>query len=193
MFIAEKGLEVEKREVDLMNGEQLTPEFMEINPFCTVPVLELDDGTRLRDNASIARYLEETHPTPPLLGTTPIEKAMIAEWDMHVLSEGFAAVGEAFRNRSKGFKGRATTGPVGFEQIPELAERGAARAKNFLSLLDRRLAETEFVGGDSYSIADITATVTIDFAGWIKLEIGDDQKALRAWYDRMAKRPSYSA
>jgi len=193
IFLAEKGIEVEKRQVDLAAGAQLRPEFMAINPFGTVPVLELDDGTRLHDNASIARYLEETCPEPPLLGTTPIEKAQIAEWNARVEYEGFLGIAEAFRNRAKGFKGRALTGKRPYEQIPALAERGLARAEDFFVLLDERLKESRYVGGARFSVADISAVVAVDFAGRLKLEIGTDQAALRRWHDEVAARPSYSA
>ena len=193
IFLAEKGIEVEKREVDLANGEQFTPEFRVINPCCSVPVLELDDGTRITENAGIARYLEEVYPEPPMMGTTPLEKARVAEWNFRVEFEGLLAVAEAFRNRTKGFKGRALPGPRDFDQIPELAERGLVRAQDFLDVLNERLKEHEFIAGDRFTMVDISAVVALDFAAWIKLPIPDEWEHLKRWQAQVSKRPSYHA
>ena len=78
MFIAEKGLDIETREVSIAEGAQLKPEFLAINPFATVPVLVLEDGTSLTENNGIATYLEAAFPDPPLLGLTPLEKGLIS-------------------------------------------------------------------------------------------------------------------
>jgi glutathione S-transferase len=90
-------------------------------------------------------------------------------------------------------KGRAMTGPVDYEQIPELAERGRVRFHHFMRVLDRRLAEVEYLAGDAFSVADITAMVSIDFAKWPKLSMPDDAPHLRRWYDAVAARPSAAA
>ena len=143
MFIAEKGLDIETVEVDLRNGEQMGPDFRQVNPYCTVPVLELDDGTRLLSTAGIRAYLEAAHPEPALLGRTDAEKGVVADLVWRVEVDGFSAVGEALRNVAKGMKDRALTGPVNYAQIPDLGERGKARAGHFLATArrhDRRQA-----------------------------------------------------
>lgn len=189
IFIAEKGLEIETVEVDLRNGEHLSDSFRKINPHCTVPVLELDDGTAIAEIPPICHYLEEVHPEPNLMGADPKERALIAMWDRYMELDGVMAVGEALRNRAKGMRDRALTGPVSYEQIPELAERGRMRAERFFADLDARLGESDYVAGRRYSVADITAFVTVEFAGWLKITIADDQENLRRWYDMVAGRP----
>lgn len=190
MFIAEKGLEIPVVDVDLRSGEHMKDPFRAINPQCTVPVLETKEGPCLTETIAIYRYLEELEPNPPLLGSTPIEKALVTEWDHRSEIEGFYAIAEALRNSAKGFKDRATTGPENFAQIPDLVDRGRRRAELFLKVLDDRLAESPYLAGDFFSAADISALVVIDFGGWIKLAIPDDHKNLKRWYDEISVRPS---
>jgi glutathione S-transferase len=190
IFIAEKGLEIPTVEVDLRSRAQMEPGFAAINPYLTVPVLELDDGTRLNSTHGVWRYLEETHPEPPLMGRDAREKAMVAdrEWRMEV--EGFTAVGETLRNSAKGMIDRALTGKHNYAQIPALAERGRARVPHFFEDLDRILGDSEYVAGDAYTVADITAFVAVEFAGWLKLGITDEQTNAKRWYEAVKARPS---
>ena len=190
IFIAEKCLEIETVEVDLAHEEQLGAAFRQINPRCTVPVLILEDGTTLTENAGIVAFLEAYQPEPPLLGTTPTEKGVIANWNARVELEGRLPLAEAFRNRSKGLKDRAIIGPTNYAQIPELAERGRAQGAEFFEMLDRRLAEAEYIAGATFSVADITALVVIDFAAWIKMGPADGHTHTKRWLDLVRKRPS---
>lgn len=193
IFMAEKGVEIETEQVDLGAKAQFEPAYRAINPRCTVPALVLDDGTVLCDNASIARYLEEEFPDPPLLGTTSVEKALVAEWLARVEGEGLMGVAEALRNRSEFFKDSSLTGPERYAQIPELAERGRARAEAFMTELDARLADHAYLAGDRFSAADIAAFVFVDFAGWIKLKPDAGLEHLARWYEAVAARPSAGA
>ena len=193
ILLAEKGLTPETIEVDLGKAEQLSEDFRRLNPRCTVPVLELDDGTCLTENAGIAAYLEALVPDPPMLGSTPEEKGLIAAWNARIEMEGFAPVADAFRNRTKGMIGRAITGPTDYAQIPELAERGRARGIEFFDTLNERLGESEYVAGAAFSWADISAAVVTDFAKWVKLGMTDDHTNTKRWYDLVQQRPSFSA
>lgn len=192
IFIAEKGLHIEALAVDLGKGEQFSDQFKSINPRCTVPVLELDDGTVITENVGIAVYLEAVCPDPPLLGESPTERALVAMWNARAEQEGLWAVAEAFRNNAKGLKNHAVTGPTEFGQIPELAERGRIRAAEFFDTLDQRLADEPFLAGKRYSLADITALCVVDFAAWIKLSIGEQRPNLKRWHDEVGARPSAS-
>ena len=100
---------------------------------------------------------------------------------------------EAFRNFTRGMKGRALPGPDDYEQIPALAERGRARVARFFEMADAALADRAFVCGDAYTIADITALVTVDFAKRIKLEIPERCVHLRRWHAAVSARPSARA
>ncbi len=193
IFMAEKAIEIPTVQVDLRNGEQFSPAYRAINPRCVVPYLVLDDGTGIGEAAAICRYLEEVHPDPPLLGADAVARGVIAMWDHRMEVEGFMAVGEAFRNSTPGFKGRALAGPQDYEQVPALVERGKARTRALFAELDRRLGDTEFIAGPHYTIADITALVAIDFAGRMKLAIPDDHVHLKRWHQAVSARPSAKA
>jgi len=193
MFLAEKGLEYKNIQIDLTKGEQMSPEFRKINPGCTVPALVTEDGHILTENAGIAAYLEALNPEPPLLGTTAIEKAEIATWNWRCEMGGLLSAAEALRNSSPRMKDRALPGPRKIAQIPELAERGLMKLGWFMKTLNRQLSTHEYVAGETYSVADITATVTVDFAAWVKVTPEADQTALLAWHERMKARPSYTA
>ncbi len=193
MFMAEKQLDIDTVQIDLTKGEQFSEAFRAINPGCTVPALVLDDGMVLTENLAIAVYLEATHPEPPLMGGTPAEKATIAMWQARIEFAGLAGVAESFRNQSSLFVDRSLPGPGKHAQIPELVTRGRARAEAFFQMLDQRLAEHEFICGECFSLADITALVTVDFADWIKLNISTEQAHLKRWYDAVSSRPSAEA
>ena len=192
IVLAEKGIAHETRQVDLATGEQLSGAYRAINPACTVPALVLDDGTVLTDNAGIAAWAEAVQPEPPLLGTTPVERAHVASWNHKIEGECFAAIAEMLRNTSKGMVDRALPGPDNFAQIPELAARGRARLLQFLSRFEEHMSTRDWVATDSFSLADITAGVALDFAGWVKIDANEGRPAIAAWRARLAQRPSFS-
>ena len=194
VLIAEKGLAIELVPVDLGTKEQFSDAYRAINPRAVVPTLVLDDGTAIGEVPAIQRYLDEAFADVPLLGSTPKDKAIIAMWDRRVEAEGFASVMDAIRNKVPGLKDRAIAGPHPYEQIPELAERSKKRLANFYADLDVHLQEFPFVAGESFSVADITALVTVDFAtNGIATPVPEEFKALKAWYDTVAGRPSAQA
>jgi len=193
ILLAEKGVTVERIEVDLRSGEQMGEAYRAINPMCTVPALRTEDGLMLTDNAGIAAYVEARFPDPPLFGVTPTQKATIASWHWRAEFEGLMAVAEALRNGSPAMANRALPGPLDFAQIPELAERGKARIAAFFDTLERQLADHAFVAGADFSIADITAVVAVDFARIVKVKPGDHHPNLLRWRETLAQRPSMSA
>jgi len=193
IFLSEKGISVPTVQVDLRNGEQFTEVFRAINPDCTVPVLELDNGTRIADAIAICGYFEELHPEPPLVGATPQERAVVTALNRQIERDGFFAAMDAFRNTTKGMKGRALPGPHDYEQIPALAERGRARVEHFFRAMDARLGNREFVAGSRFTIADISTMVLTDFAGWAKLKVPEECANLRRWHTAVSARPSAKA
>lgn len=190
IFIAEKGLDIPVVQVDLRNQEQLKPAFAEINYYRTVPVLELDDGTRLNSTQGVWRYLEEAYPDPPLMGRDATEKAVVADLEWRMEMDGFMPVGEALRNSAPRLKDRALVGRYDYAQIPELAERGKTRIPRFFEDLERLLEGREFLAGDAYTVADITAQVAVDFAGWLKITLPESAKNARRWHQAVSARPS---
>lgn len=193
IFAAEKGIQLENVQIDLATGAQFSDGFRAINPDCVVPVLELDDGTHITEVLAICQYLEELHPEPSLFGRTPEERATTIEWHTKIEQQGLMPMRDAFRNSAKGLKGHALTGPVQYEQIPELAERSRHCVTTFLERLDRQLDGNDYIAGAFFSIADITAVVLADFAAWIKIGLPDDAVNLTRWYENVASRPSTKA
>ena len=190
ILLAEKGIAYTAIQVDLRQQEQLGDAFRAINPRCTVPALRLEDGGILTDNAGIAVYLEATYPEPPMMGRTALERAEVASWNARIEMEGFMAIAEALRNSAPAMKDRALTGSVNYAQIPELAQRGLARAQQFFVELDAHLAGREFVATERFSLADITAVVALDFARVVRIKPGDDHPNLMRWRKAMGERPS---
>ncbi len=192
ILLAEKGVAHDTVNVDLTKGEQLGEAFRAVNPLCTVPALQLEDGAVLADNASIIAYAEARWPEPPLLGRTPLEKARIASWNWRIEFEGLMAIAEALRNGSPAMKDRALPGPVDYAQIPELAARGLARLQRFFETLESQLEGRETVVDGGFSLADITAVVAVDFARVVRVKPGEAHPNLRRWRAAMALRPSMS-
>ena len=190
ILLAEKGIRHETVQVDLRNGEQLGEAYRKINPQCTVPALRTEDGAILADNAAITAWAEARYPDPPLLGTTPLEKAEIASWNWRVEFEGLLAIAEAMRNTSPAMANRALAGPANYAQIPELGRRGLERLQRFLFVLNERLDGRDYIAGDRFSVADITAVVAVDFARVVKVKPGEQHPHLLRWRAKMGERPA---
>ena len=194
IFLAEKGITVERVPIDLRKGEQLADPYLAINPRGAVPALELDDGEVICESAAICRYFEALHPDPPLFGSSPIEIARIESWTRRIENDGYAAAVYTFRNSHSAFEDRGAPGkwpPI--PQIPELATRGAIMWEAFVEGLDGRLGETKWIAGGTYSFADITALVAIDFARAARLAAPDACGNITRWHQAASARPSASA
>jgi glutathione S-transferase len=195
MFIAEKGLDIKKVEVDIIGGENLSESFLSINPRGLLPVLEFDDGTIIDEVMAICRYLEELHPKNPLLGSTPLEKARVVGYQRKMEFDGMIAISEAFRNDAvnERFTFRSLPGRDGTSAIEGLVERGQTTLDNFYIWLERYLTENEFVAGDNFTMADITAYVAIDFSKWVKRRIPKENIRTLEWYSKVSSRNSSKA
>lgn len=189
IFIAEKGIDgVEHIHLDLRAGDNLSADFIEKNPWRTVPVLELDDGSTIGESLAICRYLEAMYPQPNLFGADPREIADIETWGRRVEFDCQIPTSQCFRNLTKIFADRE-------ENSDEWAEISRRRMLAGLSRMERRLEEAPFVAGDRFTIADILLTVVLDQAvNAIKQPLDEEHfGSLLSWYDEMKARPSYSA
>ncbi len=186
IFVAEKGIEVPFEEIDIVNAVNRQADFRKKNPMGTIPVLELDDGTCIAESAAICRYFEEMHPEPPLLGVDGKDRAVVAMWDRRMEFEILLPMADAFRQQHAFFKGR-------IEQCPEYAEVAKRRAIQNLAWLDEVLADREFIAGDRYTIADITALCGVDFGRVSKISMQPNQKNLARWHEEVSARPSAQA
>ena len=189
MLIAEKGIDIETVYIDLGSGEHLKSPFIEINPKASVPVLLLDNGVMLNESMAISIYLDSIFPDNNLTGINPIERAVIANAQLDMELNGLLAIGECYRNSASGFVGRALVGPINYEQIPELAERGRSRIKIFFTDLNERLSKSKYVAGDRFTVADITAFISIQFsANCVKEKPSEDAVHLQSWYKAISLR-----
>ena len=186
IFLAEKGIDIPTEQVDIGKRVNLEPDFLAKNPLGKVPVLELDDGTHLSETVAICRYLEGTHPTPPLMGVDPSDAAVVEMWQRRTEFEVAIPIMQCFQNTHDFFKGRIT-------QVPDYGEVCRATALERLAWLDQVLGEREFVAGERYSIADITLLVGIDFGRVVRLRIPPEHKNLTRWHEAVSSRPSAQA
>ena len=193
IFLREKGIDYESVQVDLATGEQLSEAYRKINPACTVPAIVLEDGSVLNQNSAIALYLEGTYPEPPLFGRGPVDAAKVMNAASQVEMGGFMAVADILRNSAPRMKDRALTGPENYAQIPELAERGRQRIGHFMDSINETLAGREFLAIDTFSYADITAYVAIDFSRWVKVTPSESHTHLNRWFEAVSARPSVAA
>ena len=159
-----------------------------------VPMLELDDGTCIGEAMAIARYFEELHPNPPLMGTDAKDKAIVEMWEKRANEEGMLAASELFRNTHPAFAERGLPGSAQpIPRIPQLVDRARARLARFYMKFDEQLATNEFVAGKRYTIADATTLCGVDFAKWTDSDIPSECKHLRRWYEAVSARPSAKA
>ncbi len=192
-FLAEKGLRIDRVKVDLFRHEQLSPEFLAINPGGTVPVLETDDGTYLTESIAICRYLEALHPEPPLFGASPRQEALTLMWANIVENDGLLAVAEVLRNLSPGFRNHVLPGPQPYPQIPALVARGRQRTEQFFDRVEQQLLRHQYLAGGDFSFADLSLLVTADFAGWVDINPMRTRPSLERWYSKVAARPGAQA
>ena len=194
LFIAEKGIDVATVAVDLRVQAQHDPVFLAKNPGGTVPVLELEDGTCLTESLAICHYLEQLHPLPNLFGATPKEQALVLMWTQIQTLDGYTAIQDVLRNTHPAFKGRAVGGPLPYEQIPALADRGRTRAAAFFDRLDARLAASEYVALGRFSYADIVGFVNCEFAiRSLREDPAERRPNVKRWRDAVAARPAIGA
>lgn len=192
-FLAEKDIQLEQVEVDLRAGEHMTDGFALRSPECTVPVLELDDGSCLWNTLAIRQYLESLQPEPLLLGRDARECAEVLQWSMWIEHNGFLAAAEAFRNAAPGMKDHAVPGRRPVAQIDALAERGRLRFGHFLSDLEQRLSDREYIAADHFTTADIDAVTVLDFGLRATRGSLDEFEQLRTWREAIAARPAFEA
>jgi glutathione S-transferase len=186
IFLAEKGIVVPTVEVDIATAENRREEFRQKNELGVVPVLELDDGTCIAESVAICRYFEETQPEPRLMGVDARDRALVEMWQRRMEFEIFIPMTQVFRNQHPFFKGR-------IPQVPEWGDVNRAHVEKQMSWLDRVLADREFIAGERYTIADITALCGIDFGRVSKIRIQPEQANLTRWYAAVSGRESAKA
>lgn len=188
MFIAEKGLSIPTETVDLRGGENRQPAHLARNPHGQMPALELDNGSYLSEVIPICEYLEEKHPAPALIGTTPEERAESRMWtrriDLNICEP--LAMGFRFSEGLKLFKDRIVCVP---EAAPGLKKIAADR----LRWLDGQMQGKQYVCGARFTLADMMLYCWLDFGAQVGQPLDPANTNIAAWFKRIAERPSTKA
>jgi glutathione S-transferase len=186
-FMAEKGIEdIEIVDVDIFGGQHRQPDYLARAGLANVPALEMDDGTTITESVAICRYLESRYPRPNLFGEDPREVAVIEMWARRAEMTVSTPLMLAVRHSHPAMASLET-------QIPEVAAHGRAAGEKGLAVLDRRLAESEFIAGDRVTIADILAVTGIDFARMARFRPDAALVHVNRWLAAMMARPAAKA
>jgi len=186
IFIAEKGINLPETQVNMMKREHKSDEHRARNSLGQIPTLLLDDGTAISETVAICRYLDETHPGGALFGTTPLQRAHVDMWIRRVEFVLMNPVGMFWRHAHPRTAALLT-------QFRDFGESNRENYGNSLKWLDRELSDKPFIAGDIYTMADICALCTVDFAEWIGLSVPDEYANVKTWHARVTKRPSAQA
>jgi glutathione S-transferase len=189
MFMAEKGFDVPKVDVDLRGGENRREPYLKVNPAGQCPALELDDGSVLAEITAICEYVDEIKKdTPSLIGDTAEERAKTRMWvrriDLNIVEP--AANGFRFSQGLKMFQDRIRC-------IPQAADDLKATAREKLAWLDGLMGDKPYIAGDKLTMADIMLFAFVDFMGQVGQPLDPANKNLTAWFGRMKARPSAAA
>jgi glutathione S-transferase len=194
MFLAEKGIEVPLEEVGAAKAALKLDYVARFEPYATVPMLELDDGTCIGEAMAICRYFEDLRPEPPLMGREAKEKAIVEMWERRSYESGMHGLSETLRNTHPAFVDRGLPGTSeAVKQIPEIAERGKGRLARFYKSFDEQLGRNRFVAGAEFTVADITAFCIVDFLKRTDFAFPAERAHLARWYGEVGKRPSAKA
>ncbi len=186
IFIAEKGIDLPETRLALPKREHKSEDHLKRNSLGQVPTLELDDGRTISESVSICRYLEALNPAPPLFGRDAFEAATIDQWIRRIEFRLMQPVGMVWIHADP------RTAPL-LRQFNEFGESNRAIYASACRWLDRDMAGRAFIAGDAYSMADIVALTTIDFASFVHMPLTEETPNLLAWHARVSARPSASA
>ena len=186
IFLAEKGIDLPETALNLREREHKSDEHKARNSLGQVPTLVLDDGTAISETVAICRYFEAVQPKPALFGETPVEQALVEQQIRRVEFQLMAPVGAYWRHA------HPLTAKL-INQHTAYGQSNKALYEAALAWLDRELEDREFLAASGYSMADICALTTIDFATWIGLERPAGLANVEAWHARVTARPSAAA
>src|SRR6185369_14094147 len=178
--------DVEVITLNIMEGQHKTPDYLGKAGLANVPMLEMDDGTCITESVAICRYLESRYPEPNLFGRTPEEAAVIEMWtrraEMMVATPMMVGV-------------RHTHPAMGAleQQVPVVGEYNMAAGTRALKVLDRQLAEGDWLAAGRFTIADIIAFVGIDFGRMVKFRPPEELTHVCRWAEAMKARPAAKA
>ena len=186
VYLAEKGIQVPSEQVNIISGENRTPEFLKKNPLGGLPVLELDDGSCLTESLAIIEYFEELHPNPPMIGTTPLQRAHVRALERIAELGVLARVGTIFQNTHPFMAARV-------KQSADAAETARTQMAVSLKVLDARIGQRPFVAGERPTIADCTLLAALEFGDFAQVPLDPSFTNVTRWYAAFKQRPSAQA
>jgi glutathione S-transferase len=188
MFMAERGIEIPREEIDLRGGENRRAPYLSKNPLGQMPALELDDGRVLTEITAICEYLDEVTPGPSLVGSTPEQRAEARMWvrrtDLNIVEP--MAQGYRYSDGLRLFRDRIHT-------IPQAAEDLKQIARKHLAWLDGQMRGKRFLCGDRFSFADVFLFPFLEFFPMVKQPLDPALTNIAAWIGRVKERPSAAA
>jgi glutathione S-transferase len=187
IFLAEKGISLPTENIDIGTKQHKTAEYAAINPLQRMPALVLDDGTIITESIAICRYFEMLQPEPPLFGVGAKDVALVEMWNRRAELNLMFGVAQVFRHTHPAMK------ELEVPQVPAWAEANRPRVMEFVDMLDGELAKREFIAGDRYTVADITALVAVDFMKPARLTIPDSAANVKRWHAAVSARASARA
>lgn len=186
IFLAEKGIDIPRQEVNAAERQNRTPEFLALNSLGKLPVLQLDDGTCLTESVAICRYLEALHPERPLFGRDACEQAQVDMWLGRLESEIVLPLTSAFRHTGDYWKGK-------YAQVPAFGVWWRERAAESFDWLDRELKGRDYVATDHYTMADIVLQCALIIAKPTGTPIPEGCTEVQRWYAAVSARPTARA
>jgi len=186
VYLAEKGIKVPFEQVNIVSSDNRKPEFLKKNPMGGLPVLELDDGSHLSESLAIIEYFEELHPNPPMIGTTPLERARVRALERICELNVLTRVGTIFQNTHPFMAAR-------LKQSADAAETARVGLQAALKVLDTEIGRHSFVAGERPTIADCTLLAAFDFAEFAQIAIDPAFGNIARWHAAFKQRPSAQA
>lgn len=187
LFLAEKGIEIPRVQVDTRGGENVTAEFKAMSVNGKIPVLELADGTAISETIAICRYLDAAFPSDHhLFGDTPLAIGKVEMWNRIAELQGLFPAFQAFRNITGVFSDRERC-------VEAWGEESKQRVEEFLPVLESRLSVSTYLAGEHFSVADITAYIMCSFIAKIDIHIDETYPAIQAWQASLDQREAFVA
>jgi glutathione S-transferase len=183
-YLGEKQIRIPVQLVVLPRGEHKSPDMLAKNPMGSLPILELDDGTILTESLAIIEYLEELHPEPPMIGSTPLERALVRRTERICELGVLSRIARIVHN---------TDSPLpDVIGNPDVARTAREELPAVLRVLDDEMGERPFLAGPRPTIADCTLFGAWEFGRIFGVEIGPEFERLHRWHDAFLLRPSAS-
>lgn len=187
IFAAEKGITLPTQTISITERQHKAPEYLAINPRGQTPALQTDDGSLLTESVAICRYLDALHPERPLFGSTPLEIGAIEMWIRRVDLIVMPPIGAIWVHT------HPFTARLPIQRFADYGEAQRPRVQDAFEMCNSALAETPFIAGETYSMADIVLLTSVDFAGFIGIPLPEELRYLDDWHRRVTARPSASA